>query len=162
MFDGHCLWDAGFPISSLLRLTICRFRVAPDIFWAHVPLHLNSELLWARGADTDIHRVISEVRPSLGPHQRLFGFCCVLHNCASSGSRYAHTNRDEPNHIPLLKWSIRDQDSSAPIGAHFVIKGLLIFQPLAAKCSARFLGPVVVYGTSPRRTVSTGFSRFHF
>ena len=74
--------DTGFVISSSLSLSIGRLRVAPDIFWAHVPLHLNSELLWARGADTDIHRVIREVRPSLGPYQRLFGFCCVLHDCA--------------------------------------------------------------------------------
>ena len=74
--------DTGFAISSLLRLTIGRRRVAPDIFRAHVPLHLNIEFRRARDADADIHRVIREVWPSLDPLQRLFGFFRVLHYCA--------------------------------------------------------------------------------
>ena len=60
--------DTCFVISSFLSLPIGGIRVAPDIVWAHIPLHLNSELLWARGADADIHRVIRKVWPSLGPH----------------------------------------------------------------------------------------------
>ena len=60
--------DTSFVISSFLSLPIGRVRVAPDIFRAHVPLHLNSELLWARGADANIHWVIRKVWPSFGPH----------------------------------------------------------------------------------------------